>query len=91
MMMLVLHDSKNTGVIRVLFLGQLMNVTLFGINTRCHWLLIKFLTKYHTFFTCNLYDEIAMHHCILQPEKGVEAGTRCVFSVKLMLIKSSEQ
>lgn len=81
MMMLVLHDSKN--VIRsypgVLFLGQLMNVTLFGINTRCHWLLIKFLTKYHTFFTCNLYDEIAMHHCILQPEKGVKAGTRCVF------------
>lgn len=80
MMMLVLHDSKSTGSYPgVLFLGQLMNVTLFGIKTRCHWLLIKFLTKYHTFFTCNLYDEIAMHHCILQPEKGVEAGTRCVF------------
>lgn len=62
----------------MLFLGQLMNVTLFGIKTRCHWLLIKFFNKISYFFTCNLYDEIAMHHCILQPE-SVEAGTRCVF------------
>lgn len=72
MMMLVLHDSKSTGSYPgVLFLGQLMNVTLFGIKTRCHWLLIKFFNKISYFFTCNLYDEIVMHNCILQPEKCV--------------------
>lgn len=79
MMMLVLQvflASKYRSYPGVLFMGQLMNVTRFELtlDVTCYSLLIVSY-KISLFFICNLHDEILMHHCILQPEKSVEAGT----------------